>query len=267
MFFETDGFSVKILSALDLSWGVRNEESDLRPYHALSFRVAGDARFFHEEDVIEVKTGDLLFVPAYYRYTLRSGSEKVLVVHFTCTEKLPDRVKKFTPQDTEYYRRSMEALYNAWTRKQTGYEHECKSIFYRIIMRMERETEERGRQDTDSRLAEVLEQIHEHFADPELSVAHLAEECRVSETYFRRLFQKKYGMSPLAYINRLKVQYALELLASRYYTVSEVSDKCGFNNVYYFSNFIKSKTGRAPSAFMDRILPQTETGEKFSKDF
>lgn len=57
---------------------------------------------------------------------------------------------------------------------------------------------------------------------------------------------KKYKVSPLAYINKLKLNYALELLHSGYYTVSEVSDKCGFKNIYYFSTFIKKETGFSP---------------------
>ena len=56
--------------------------------------------------------------------------------------------------------------------------------------------------------------------------------------------------APLQYINTLKLQRAVELLSSKYYTVSEVAAQCGFANPYYFSTFIKRETGRSPSEFI-----------------
>ena len=55
---------------------------------------------------------------------------------------------------------------------------------------------------------------------------------------------------PLKYINKLKLYYAKELLRSGYYTVSQVSEKCGFENIQYFSLFIKKETGKTPSQFL-----------------
>ena len=63
-------------------------------------------------------------------------------------------------------------------------------------------------------------------------------------------FVKNYSATPLKYINDLKLNYAKELLRSSYYTVSEVAEKCGFENVYYFSLFMKKRTGKSPSQFL-----------------
>ena len=68
----------------------------------------------------------------------------------------------------------------------------------------------------------------------------------MSETYFRKLFEKHYGCSPLTYINQRRLDYAIELLKTKYYTVAEVSEKCGFSTPYYFSSFVKKKTGHPP---------------------
>ncbi len=61
----------------------------------------------------------------------------------------------------------------------------------------------------------------------------------MSDTYFRKLFVERFSVTPLKYINRLKLNYAKELLLSDYYTVEEIAEKCGFNNINYFSLFIK----------------------------
>ena len=99
---------------------------------------------------------------------------------------------------------------------------------------------------TDERLKEAIDFIHDNFTKSDFSIDELAGLCNMSGTYFRKLFMKEYKTSPLSYINKLKLNYALELLKSGYYTVSEVSDKCGFRNIYYFSSFIKKETGVSP---------------------
>ena len=102
MFFETNNFSVCSISAFTLNWGAKIETSGIRPYHALSFRIKGDAKFITKTDTITVKTGDIVFVPAFYNYTLDSGDEEVCVIHFSSNEKLPLKIKKFSPEAMGY---------------------------------------------------------------------------------------------------------------------------------------------------------------------
>lgn len=141
-------------------------------------------------------------------------------------------------------------MFRAYTKKETGFEHECRSLFHKIIAGIERERETEKIKSANSGILSSIETIHEHFTDPQLTVAHLAKNCHISETYFRKLFQQYCGVSPLQYINELRLKYAMELLRSRYYTVSEVAEKCGFANPYYFSLFIKKHTGKPPSTFV-----------------
>lgn len=132
-----------------------------------------------------------------------------------------------------------------WTRKQPGFEHECKSILYKIFYKIEKESIVPSK--NDDKIAEIIDYIHENFSNVELNVRTLAEMCAMSDTYFRKLFKQTTNTTPLKYINRLRMEYAVELLQSKYYTVSEISNKCGFNNVYYFSLFIKKETGLTPT--------------------
>lgn len=252
MFFENDVFSVKIISVLDLTWDNRNDESDERPFHALSFRVVGDSKFYMEDDILDIKSGDIVFVPNYSQYRLETGEEQLYVIHFTADKNLYERIKKFVPENPNYYQRKFSELYSAWTKKQTGYEYECKSIFFKILMRIERELEQKNIYEKHDNFSEAVEYIHEHFTDKNLTVDYLAKFSNMSETYFRRLFAQYFETSPKAFINNLKLQYAIELLESDYYTVAEVADKCGFENVYYFSNFIKKRTGKSPISLKRR---------------
>ncbi len=247
MFFETSDFCVENIAVFQLEWESEDQFSHIRPYHAISFRVEGNASFLRESEEVKAKTGDVFFVPAFCPYKLKAGREKLFVVHFTTSAKLPGKIKKFTPEDGDYYLRLFQNLYNAWSKKQVGFEHECKYLVHKLLMRIEKEYEQSKIYDRTSKIPEAHDYIHENFTDPKLTVHFLAKMCNMSETYFRKQFVERYGAPPLEYINRLRTGYATGLLRSGYYTVSEAADRCGFNNTYYFSAFIKRETGLSPS--------------------
>ena len=122
------------------------------------------------------------------------------------------------------------------------------------MTKIEREIAETKISKIHGSILEAVEYIHDHFTEDGLTVDFLAKMCGMSDTYFRKLFVKNFSLTPIDYIKSLKVNYARELLLSGYYTVGEVSDKCGFNTINYFSSFMKKETGLTPSD----ILKTTE---------
>lgn len=247
MFFNTNDFNIMILSSLELRWEKRNDSSDVRPYHALSFRIKGDATFKHRKGQLNVNSGDIVFVPALYPYNLISDSEHLFVIHFTSDNHLPDTIKKFSAQNAAYFKNKFEDLYSVWQKKELGYEHECKSIFYKIITNIERNYLVKKNYIYEDKIGAAIDYIHEKYTSENISVEQLAKLCNISGAYLRKLFHQRFNLSPQAYINNLKIKYATELLKSGYYSISEVSDMCNFQNIHYFSSFIKKETGLTPS--------------------
>lgn len=247
MFFKTNDININILSSLELNWKKQNGFSDVRPYHALSYRKKGDATFIHQKEQLSVTTGDIIFVPALYPYKLISENEHLYVIHFTSDSILPDAIKKISPHNAEYFQKKFEDFYSVWQKKELGYEHECKSIFYKIIANIERIYLCKNNFKYEDKIGVAIDYIHEKYTSENISVEQLAKLCNISGAYLRKVFHQRFNQSPQSYINKLKTQYATELLKSGYYSVSEVSDMCNFQNVYYFSSFIKKETGLSPS--------------------
>ena len=114
MFFENENISVNLLSVLRLEWEQRNDRSDHRPFHALSYRIRGNADMLTADGkAVHLETGDIAFVPANLIYTQIAKDERLLVIHFTCDEPLPQTVRKFTPKNPEYFERKLTEIYNA----------------------------------------------------------------------------------------------------------------------------------------------------------
>lgn len=250
MFFETEDFNAENIAVFDLNWDSNVGESAFRTYHALSLRIEGDATFFSGDEQISVQSGDIIFVPQGHRYRLKAGKERLVVIHFNSDKEIGNKIKKFTPKSEARFKQYFEQICNVWLQKKAGYTHECKYLLHRIIAMMEKEQVTEVQDSKSAEMKRVAEYIHDNFTDRELTVSRLAKLCNMSETYFRRLFYESFSVLPLEYINELRLEYALELLQTGYYTVAEAADKCGFSSVYYFSAFIKKQTGRSPAEYL-----------------
>jgi AraC-like DNA-binding protein len=79
-----------------------------------------------------------------------------------------------------------------------------------------------------------------------------ASHHHISYSYFRRMFKKYTGVSPLQYQLQLKTILAREMLATSGKSIKEISYDLGFESIHYFSRMFKEKVGISPSAFAKR---------------
>ena len=101
-----------------------------------------------------------------------------------------------------------------------------------------------------------LEQmLRMNFSNPGLKVENLIQRIPQTPSYTRRLFHKAYGCSPIAYLNKLRVNAAKILLMTQNIPINEVAAQCGFMDPKYFSRSFHSATGLSPSAFREKFKP------------
>ena len=166
VFLGQDDLSFNISNVLFLEWDHRNDRSTHRPFHALSFRIKGNANLMTANGYnTHLKTGDIAFIPSNLIYTQIAEDEQLFVIHFTCEEPLPYSIKKFKPQNAEYFEHQFEKIFNAWSKKHMGYMHECKSILYKIVSRIEQEYNTQKMMSVNNSILEAMEYIHDHFTD------------------------------------------------------------------------------------------------------
>ena len=252
MFFDTNNFNISNISVYHLSWEKSNSFTKKeRPFNALSYRIKGNATFTHNTNKTTVKDGDIIFTPSNCNYHINAINEELIVIHFNSNIKLSDDVIKATLTQTNILKNYFLSIYNTYTKKSVGYEYECKSILYKIFSIIDNELNTQQLNEKDI-IEKATNYINENLFSTETNVEYLSRLYSVSQVYFRKLFKKRHGKSVLEYINQLKLDYALELLSSKYYTVNEVSEKCGFLSPYYFSYFIKKHTGNPPSFYIKK---------------
>jgi len=100
----------------------------------------------------------------------------------------------------------------------------------------------------------AVRRMHAQFNRPALNVKTLAAEFGVRRAAFTDRFNAAMGMTPGAYLERLRLQNALSLLKQRRLAVAEVALRCGFTDANYFSRVIRRTTGRSPLEFRKHYL-------------
>ena len=82
------------------------------------------------------------------------------------------------------------------------------------------------------------------FGKDEFAAAMIASS---SLLYKKNKIKALTGQSPIDFIKVIRLDYSMELLRSRKYSVTEVSEICGFSSVGYFSTVFKKHFQRTPT--------------------
>lgn len=80
-----------------------------------------------------------------------------------------------------------------------------------------------------------------------ISIDNLAQMSGMSKYHFIREFKRITHYTPVMYINIARIEMARRLLTEKKYSIGEVSELCGFDNLSYFTKTFKKYTGVTPS--------------------
>lgn len=103
-------------------------------------------------------------------------------------------------------------------------------------------------QKNDIRIQEVLDYIIINYKE-KITIDICANICSMSKTNFTRVFHKVVGTNLKEYINSVRIQKASDLLLETDLSISEISEKVGFDSASYFSAVFKSKLNITPKEF------------------
>jgi signal transduction histidine kinase/DNA-binding response OmpR family regulator len=94
--------------------------------------------------------------------------------------------------------------------------------------------------------------VQKHYAGDLLSVSALAYAFAMSESTLLRQLKRLTGLSPLQYIQEVRLNEARRLLESRTYnSIAQVASKVGYDDARSFTRSFKQRFGKLPSEIME----------------
>ena len=245
MFFENGSFYLRDVFRLQRKPASTSAVG--RSHSALSVRLQGSATFHTPKQTIRVEPGDIIFIPAGVDYHIDCTQEELIILHLDAYGDTFSKLEYIRPQNPEAIIELLQQLHHWWQERRPGYRNSCTARMHELFALLELEVQPVSRRY--SLLEPGLLYLNSHFADPELTVGVLAEKCRISQVYFRRLYRQEYGISPREAIRQQRLQYAARLLGNAECSVGQAAALCGFPDVKYFSTAFKAAYGKSPSAY------------------
>lgn len=138
--------------------------------------------------------------------------------------------------------------------KKHGYELSVKggiylllSLLFQNCLMIERQLETNHyKGDRSDLIKKILQYITENYAET-IYIDDLANFVNMSRYHFCRFFKKYIGMTPIEYLNLIRINDAYKLLLTTNITVTEAALQTGFENLSYFTKIFKKYKGISPS--------------------
>ncbi|MFH1855758.1 MAG: response regulator [Candidatus Omnitrophota bacterium] len=125
------------------------------------------------------------------------------------------------------------------------------------IKESEYNSDEKG---MDGRIERVKEFVNRNY-HKKVGLEHAAEAVYLSPKYLSRIFREKTNLTFSRYKLTVKIKKAKELLKETEYTISQISEKLGYQNLESFIQIFKKTTGDTPARYKNKIKPKKRTSK------
>jgi len=176
-------------------------------------------------------------------------------VNFRCPFGLNLPMGKITLEDTARFIstvRIYERIIESEDRRMEYYrEHLLEDMLMQIYAEHEQlAAEEKSDCDDDPLICAAANFILNSL-DKKLSIEDVCRAAGTNPSTLNWRFRRARNISVGAYIISERMKLAKRLLRSTNYSTDHIALKCGYENVYYFSNAFKKSVGTSPSRYRD----------------
>ncbi|HHW01041.1 MAG TPA: AraC family transcriptional regulator [Clostridiaceae bacterium] len=125
----------------------------------------------------------------------------------------------------------------------------CSSLSYFLATALFMPYNKYGQKDRKTAYVENSIEFMKNNIDKRLTLNDLTSYNNLSKTQLTDIFKEKTGYSPIDFFIRLKIQKACFDLDFTDMSVSEIAEKIGYSDQFYFSRLFKKIMGSSPSDY------------------
>lgn len=225
-----------------------------RKSDAFIYILDGSCVYSFENEEFTVKSGDVLFLAKgnIYSMDVQSDEYRFIFADFEFAATDPCMHEAFEMQNARGIESMFRRILEKWRQKRPAAKEDCLAILYSIYAEIiKSESAEYLPASKRAKLEGAMQFIADNFSKEELTVENAAHAAGMSESHFRRLFKSAYHLSPIKYINLMRIERAKELIRYTNESFSDIATDVGFANLYYFSRMFKKEVGCTPSEYKE----------------
>lgn len=220
----------------------------------------GSGHFCINEEWITLAAGNIVLykpaVPQHYSYYAAEDPE-IYWIHFTGNQC--ESVLARYPIENCYIGENLHVkllfqdIITELQLKKLHYEDVVLANFYILLSTIHRSYCQSLRSsDNDFSIDRLIIELNSKYME-DWSISSMADYCKLSKSYFSHTFKQRMGISPMHFLNNLRIEKAKSFLTENSMSVATVSKLVGFEDPLYFSRVFKKSTGIAPQMFYHSI--------------
>lgn len=213
------------------------------PMNYLAHMVKGHAKIVSETKTIEIKEGDVFFIPKALPYqSYWYGNDEIRFLSFGFLELNTKENVKFDLQTIPYDRQIVDKIVCIPT---DGSDVTCKtlSLFYDVmseVMGYLKHPAENKEEITVNKIKQCI------CKNPDSPLSEIANMCTISQPYFYSLFKRVTHTTPNDYRQKVLCKMGIDLLVTTDKKIEEIADMLNFSSGSYFRKVLKKHTGCTP---------------------
>ena len=204
---------------------------------------AGMRSMVFDSSIIEINMENF-DTEIFYMFYVQSKNKIVVFgeghpVHDTLSKYMQESYDEYVSKDVCYklpIRANIYLMMTALLRYYCGSKNDLDRMIYHNVMR----------------LRPIITYIANHYKE-KIYIETLSDMITVSPDYFTKMFKDSIGKTPIDYINGLRINRAMQMLATTDTSVNDISDSLGFSNSNYFHKIFKQYMNTSPVAYRKMV--------------
>ena len=211
----------------------------------------------------EIKSHPVEYVTLYFFPTalvswIAPGVSTLLLQRLTATQPLKQRNVRLSGPMLKEFTEAFRLGATEFEAQRFGWELRLQASLVQVLVTLARWERGLGRIPKSTsrpmdweRLDRVLQHLRQHHAEPVYGEA-LARLAGMSESSFNTMFRDALGLSWVKYLQGLRIQSALALLAQPGQSIASVAFSAGFESLSHFNSTFRSLLGMSPKALLGK---------------
>jgi len=250
-----------------------------RAYDArLIYLISGDVIVqIEEEKKFHLNVGNLLYIPAGIKYSLKGKYLRTAVFTFDLTADMPDPIDKIPPsapedfdearahvfqdvapfdkilllEDIEAERDRIIKMCNVATSAEGEWRALLSAELKLLLLKL---AETKSDNALPARMVEALDDYIRENSHDEISNTEIGAIFGYHPFYVSRMLKEKKGITLRQYIISYRFKAAQKMLELTDKSIGEIAEECGFTDASYFAKSFKSTFGVTPKEYRASFL-------------
>lgn len=251
-------------------YGTEDKELHFHNYMEIGVCYEGCGEMGYGEDEYKFEAGDFTVIPKNYPHSTNSKENVVCSWEylFIDTEKILKRIygenhtlytrifnrvnakaHLFSEDEQPEIVRKIQTILKLMHERGEFYQERAEGLVQALIFDIagvnRREQEELIDNNGKKRILwidKMVDHISDYYMET-IKISDLEEKCHMSEAHFRRVFSKHMKMSPIEYINLVRINIACDYMRKTNDSISDIATKCGYATASTFHRNFKKITG------------------------